>query len=408
MSPSRFIRPLTFAGCLACLLAAEGLAHGATRAEAAAQGALKRVAADYRAKRYSAASERLEKALVDCGDDQCAPATRAALLRDLGTMQFRQGDTDSASKSFADALALEPDLEINARYDRPDVRAAWDDAKQRAADAAKESANAGHEAAAAAPSAPAAPEANPSPPPLPDDTVAESPTDAPRYEHFWIGVAGALDVMVFPAGTNLCKLSPQAVPANSANVYCTNPDGTDFPSRVTPAQNEALVAGQSGAVNGGLQLGDVRAMLAVDYAFSAAWLLGVRIGYVLNTYPGTAAVADGRAYSHPLHAEVRVTHLFGPEPLAHVGFAPMMFFAGGMSEFDGHLASDATLNGVVGSQRVNVWVTDGPWFVTVGGGIRYQFSLRAALTAALRLNASFPGNGVLPTAGPEVGFQYGF
>jgi hypothetical protein len=404
MSPSRFIRPLSLAGCLAWVLTAEGVARGATPAEAAAQGALKRVATDYRAKRYSAASERLEKALVNCGDDQCAPATRAALLRDLGTMQFRQGDTESASKSFADAIALEPDLEINARYDRPDVRAAWDDAKQRAADAAKESANASHEGAAP-PSPPAATAPNPSPaPPLPDDTAPESTTEPPRYEHLWIGVAGALDVVVFPAGTNLCKLSPQAVPANSANVYCTYPNGADFPSRTTPAQNDALVAGESGAVNGGLQLGDVRAMLAVDYAFSPAWLLGVRVGYVFNRYPGTAAVVDGRAYGRPLHAELRVTHLFGPEPLARIGFAPMMFFAGGMSEFDAHLASDATLSGIAGSQRVNVWLTDGPWFLAVGGGIRYQFSL----TAALRLNASFPGNGVLPTAGPEVGFQYGF
>jgi len=92
-----------------------------------------------------------------------------------------------------------------------------------------------------------------------------------------------------------------------------------------------------------------------------------------RTYPGTVAVQTGRAYGHPIHVEARVTHLFGQEPLAHVAR-----------------------------------VTDGPWFLTLGGGVRYPFSLRAAFSAAVRVNAAFDGNGLLPTAGPEVGFQYGF
>ena len=79
-----------------------------------------------------------------------------------------------------------------------------------------------------------------------------------------------------------------------------------------------------------------------------------------------------------------------------------------MSEFDAHVASNVVLSGVAGSQRVNIWITDGPWFVTLGGGVRYQFSLRSAFTMALRVNASLADNGVLPTAGPEVEFQYGF
>jgi hypothetical protein len=147
--------------------------------------------------------------------------------------------------------------------------------------------------------------------------------------------------------------------------------------------------------------------VAIDYAVSSAWLVGVRAGYVLNTYPGSAAAEGGRAFGHPIHAEARVTRLFGQDPLAEVGFAPMVFAGAGVSEFDGHLASDVSLAGIAGSERVNVWITGGPWFVTLGGGFRYAFSLRAAFTAAVRANAAFPGNGVLPTAGPEVGFQYG-
>ena len=85
----------------------------------------------------------------------------------------------------------------------------------------------------------------------------------------------------------------------------------------------------------------------------------------------------------------------------------MLFVGGGVSEFDGYLTGNVTINNAVGAERVNIWVTDGPWFVTIGGGFRYQFSLRAAFTAAVRVNAAFLGNGLLPTAGPELGFQYG-
>ncbi|HEY5146944.1 MAG TPA: hypothetical protein VII82_09265, partial [Polyangiaceae bacterium] len=221
-------------------------------------------------------------------------------------------------------------------------------------------------------------------------------------------VAGAFDMVVLPSGTDLCKLTPNGSAANSFNAYCTNPDGSDFPAHATTGQNDALGPGQSGTVKGGLQIGDIRAMVAIDYAVSPAWLVGVRAGYVMNTYPGTVAVHTGRAYGHPIHVEARVTHLFGQDPLARVGFAPMVFAAGGVSEFDGHVASSVSLNGIAGTQRVNIWVTDGPWFLTLGGGVRYAFSLRAAFSAAVRVNAAFDGNGLLPTAGPEVAFQYGF
>jgi hypothetical protein len=405
MKVRRRLPGLALASSLASVLAwaASGLAAPA-RPEAAAQGALKKAAADYRARRYAAAGTKLTKALGGCGDDQCAPATRAALLRDLGTMQFRQGDTAAASQSFTDALALAPDLDLDARYDKPDVRAAWNDAKDRAANAAKASTTPPPAEPAPPPPAPE-PEPSPPPPSIDEEAKAQGPA---RYEHLWIGVAGAFDMLVFPSGRDLCKLTPQGLLGNSANLYCTNPDGTDFPTRDDTAQNAALVPGQAGNINGGLQIGDLRAMVSVDYAFSPAVLVGARVGYVMNTYQGSVAVQDGRAYGHPIHAELRGTYLFGKEPLANVGFAPMVFVGGGLSEFDAHLASDVMIEGVAGTRRVNVWITDGPWFVTIGGGVRYQFSLRAAFTAAVRINASFKGNGVLPTAGPELGFQYGF
>ena len=298
---------------LACVLLLARTALADARAEAAAQGALKRAAVDYRGKHYVVAAARLERAIRGCGDDKCLSDTRAALLRDLGTMQFRHGDAAAASKSFADALALESDLTLNPRYETPDLQAAWDDAKRSAA---TEAAKATGGSAAAPPETPAARQPEPSAPAGPAaegsaEAGPETSTGPAPYARFWIGVAGAVDFLVFPSGTDLCKLTPALVPANSVVAYCTNPDGSDFPARATSAQNDTLVPGRGGNTLGGLQVGDIRAMLAADYALSPSWLAGIRVGYVMNAYTGSAAVHDGRALGTHLHAEVRATYLLG-------------------------------------------------------------------------------------------------
>ena len=149
-------------------------------------------------------------------------------------------------------------------------------------------------------------------------------------------------------------------------------------------------------------------MAAFDYALSASFLLGARVGYVFNAYTGSVASANGKAFGPKLHLEARATYLFGHEPLAHAGFAPMVFLGTGVSEFDGHTTTVVTLDNVAGQQPVNVWLTDGPFFAALGAGMRYQFSLRAAFTLAARANAVFGGNGFLLTYGPEVGVLYGF
>ena len=75
-----------------------------------------------------------------------------------------------------------------------------------------------------------------------------------------------------------------------------------------------------------------------------------------------------------------------------------------MSEFDGHTTTIVTLTT---QQPVDVWKTSGPFFVEVGGGARYAFSLRAAFTLASRFNGPL-ATACVPTYGPEVGIQYGF
>jgi hypothetical protein len=237
----------------------------------------------------------------------------------------------------------------------------------------------------------------------------------PTFARWWIGVAGSVEFLSLPAGNDLCRLTSSGAPANASAYYCTIPNGSDFPLRTSagPAQNSALVAGKAGQMAGGVVPGDLRAMIAVDYAVTSSLLVGGRLGYVLNSYPaGGAAVTDHRALGVKVHVEARGTYVFGDDPLTRPGFAPMVFAAVGVSEFDGHAASFITVNTTAGhpavNEPVNVWLTNGPWFLAVGGGARYQFSQRAAFTAAARVNAVFGGVGALFTYGPEIGFQYGF
>ncbi len=214
-------------------------------------------------------------------------------------------------------------------------------------------------------------------------------------------------------GQDVCALNASLKPNNAAGYYCTNPDGSDFPGRSGAAQNASLMPGQAGQVPGDVHVGNLRALVAIDYALDSGLLVGGRLGYVLNTYPsGGAAVADGRALGVNVHIEGRITYVFGDSPLAHVGFAPTVFGALGIAPFNGHVTTVVSMTPSGGTapltQPVTAWLTNGPWFVAVGAGARYQFSQRAAFTAAARVNAAFGGVGALFTFGPEIAFQYGF
>jgi hypothetical protein len=227
------------------------------------------------------------------------------------------------------------------------------------------------------------------------------------YVHFWFGVSASVDVTVLPGASNVCALTPNAVPSNSAGYYCTTPFGADFPSRSNRAENDSLVKGQSGETSGGLESGDVRLLLSFDYAVSANALLGARFGLVLNGYPGVAAAQDGHGLGAPLHLEARGTWLFGDRPLAHSGFAPLLFVAGGIGEFDASTSVGVLVTGVPGPRPFVAWKTAGPGFAALGVGLRYAFSPRVAFSMALKASAAF-GGGFLPVVAPEVGLQYGF
>jgi hypothetical protein len=523
-----FRRAIAIAAALtAPVLLATPAAAVDRRAEAAAKDAIKKAANDYLATDYAAGVWKLERAVRLCGYNKCSAATKAAVLRDLGTMQYRNGDIGAAKKTWETALKIDPNLSLNPDYDAPDLRPAWDEAKgggggpppagdfahtppaeqkvntplpiyaeypgqttvarvvvkyqgatgsdwsrvelkrtgggwggvipcgdvtkgvlrywiqgfDEGGDPIASSGDPKHpftvpikdEVTGEAPHLPGKPapkacsEDTDCPPGLPGcasekesggeseketetEETAKPSGEAASFARIWVGVSAELpEFLSMPAGNALCKLTNAGLPANSANFYCTNPDGSDFPERANPQQNNALQdPNQAGNASGGFQVGNVRVMGAFDYALSPSLLAGARLGYVFNAYTGNAAVAGGKALGPKIHAEVRGTYLFGHEPLKHAGFAPMSFVGLGISEFDAHTTSVVSLANVAGAQPVNIWLTDSPFFVALGAGIRYQFSLRAAFTGAARVNLVFGGNGFLPTYGPEVGILYGF
>lgn len=116
--------------CLATLLAWTSFAPAAfagPRTEAAAKDALKKAEDEYLRMDFAKALARLQKAEKACGEAGCNATTRAALFRDIGVMQFRLGQKDSATASFRRAKKLDPKIQQNPSYDAQDLRDAWNE-----------------------------------------------------------------------------------------------------------------------------------------------------------------------------------------------------------------------------------------------------------------------------------------
>jgi hypothetical protein len=124
------------------------------RAEAGALDALSKAEGDFLGMNYASGAARLDKALRACAPANCSAATQAALLRDIGTMEFRAGDKGFATKAFTEALKLQPNIDLNPSYDSPDLRAAWVEVK-----------GGGAPAGPVAPTAPGVPAGGGAPPP---------------------------------------------------------------------------------------------------------------------------------------------------------------------------------------------------------------------------------------------------
>jgi hypothetical protein len=241
----------------------------------------------------------------------------------------------------------------------------------------------------------------------PDETAPSAEPSDGSFSRLWIGVSGAVDFLVLPAANDVCSVKPSLAPLNSAGYYCYGYDpalgfNANFPSN--PSENALINKGRGGSVPGGFTLGNVRVMAALDYALTSNFLAGLRVGYAFNSYQGRGAAFDSK-----LHLEARGTFLIGRSPLAHPGLSPMGFVGAGVSQFDGRTTThDLLVTTFRDPQTEDAWLSDGPFFVAVGAGVRYAASRRFAFTGALRVNLVFGGVGFLPTFGPEIGAAYGF
>ncbi len=443
------------------VLVTSGAASVATNAsadvktESAAYSAMQKAQKDFVAKKYAAGIAKLQKAITACGTKKCSDDVRANLLRDLGAQQLRKGNKAGAQKAWAAALKLSPGLSLSATYDVQDVRQAFDEASggggsKAAAGGAGAGAGEGTSTGTGAAggggtSAPPAEKAEKAEGEKPEGEKAEGgekggektgektegagegekPAEnaeeggAKKFHRFWLGLAGTLDLAHLPGGKDLCMLNSASqgglgLPKNTENYYCTWNGGQDFPPRHLPASdpnsmiNGYLQSGKAGNVSDSFALGNVRLLLAFDYAATQNILLGARIGVSFLTYPGSAAASDGKTSGFGrLHAELRASYLFGGNPLGPGVVAPLVFVGGGISEFDAHATDTIVLSGGAGHGPVDIWRTDGPVFVAVGAGVRMALTDTIAGTAALRGNFAF-GPVFMPTVGPELGLQYGF
>ena len=234
-----------------------------------------------------------------------------------------------------------------------------------------------------------------------------SPKPKEAYARVWIGILGSVDVLSLPAASDVCHLDKYGqIP--SGGYYCTTSSGADFPGRATVGENNTLTPGNAGQAPGGFTAGNVRVMASLDYALSASFLAGLRAGWTLRTYPGQAAANDHHGASTALHLELRVTYLLGDQPLANVGLAPYVFAGGGYAEFDAATTVTVTQTGIPGSRSLDAWLTRGPWFAALGGGVRYAFSRSTALMGGVKLTGAFGSGGVLVIGSPELALQYGF
>ncbi len=242
-----------------------------------------------------------------------------------------------------------------------------------------------------------------------ENSKCTAPADKTPYSKIWIGAGGGIDLIFVGSGNDVCKLDDKTAVPITDGFYCTNSDGSDYPSRDDKgAQNKGLAAGKAGSINGGPALGNIRAWLSFDYGVTPNILIGGRLGLALKGYPGSASQQDGHSHITPVHVEGRFTYLFGKMALANK-FAPYAFGAVGASEWDAEV--DVPVNEAGTNKTVQAWQSAGPFFVSVGGGIRFAPVPRrfAIMLSPLKLNLAFGGTGTfLPSLQPELGLQVGF
>jgi hypothetical protein len=284
-----------------------------------------------------------------------------------------------------------------------------------------------------------------------DDVCTEGGPGGGKFARIWIGLGVQLDMYLLPGAVNVCKLDTSA--SYTTPYTCVNPNtldlrpfgggqpGSNAPPSLAPnsnfpgntgnpsntgfgtgsfALNKLIIlsGGNNDQVSGGFAIGNLRILASLDYALNQNMLTGLRAGYVLFTNPGSGAA--GPAFA-PAHVEARFTYLLGKSAISKGGLAPMFFGGLGVGEFDAYVPVAVTVGnknftpmvpgahaGDIATYAPNAWAAAGPFFVSAGGGIRYGFSPKAAMTVGLRLELGLGGTaGSLFGIAPEAGVQFG-
>lgn len=242
-----------------------------------------------------------------------------------------------------------------------------------------------------------------------DGNKCAVPDTDDSYSRWWFGVEGTFDLVTLPGAVDVCAIdtndksmdASSGLPLNSKGYYCVS-NGADFPSRTNLTSAQALKVGSADRVAGGFAPGSVHVMASLDYALTRHLLIGGRLGYVANTYPGSAATSFA-----PIHAEARATFVIGRGGVGRAGPQGYVYLGGGVAPQDAKVEVNVVVNSV-GSQTVDAWNVEGPGFVGAGLGFREQFSKHAALLLGPRVSLALGGATATPVIGPDVQFQLGF
>ena len=128
---SRFVRAISLLSFLFVVLPGSVARADNPKLEGQAKAIQKKAMdEDYLTTEFGKAKDRLTSAINLCGD-KCSPTVRAELKRDLGIVLIGGGlDKDKGTAAFADAMKLDPKVQIPKDLRTKDLDAAWEAAKK--------------------------------------------------------------------------------------------------------------------------------------------------------------------------------------------------------------------------------------------------------------------------------------
>jgi hypothetical protein len=220
-------------------------------------------------------------------------------------------------------------------------------------------------------------------PPTPEAEWEPPPKPARTIKRLWFGLVGEMDGLSLPS-----DLQRNSCIVWTTDYYCTSSDGRDY----QPNLNDYY------PVQGGVAIGNSRLVVSGDYALSDHWMVGARLGFAAQRYPGSRAPKQDFNMGR-FHFELRTLAAFGERGLAS-WLAPYVIFAVGAAQFDAKVD--------VGFDGVQAWKVYGPVFTSVGLGLRWAVASDLALmTTPAKVTLVFPYETTFVWS-PELGLQVGF